>query len=601
MHYNTLADGDSMDMKYVCKQCGNELQEDDLFCPYCGHKAEIVIPQPEDSVFCAECGAKNGVGESFCFSCGAKLNIDQAEPKKEVESNNPVDLYDDAHDHSVEVARENNTSIHVGNTSSLNQLKSKALFEKHTKDTPPKRGIILLEPEKRQDEVTDTSTVDPYDDWMDEEEVDPFDEWMDEEEIDTYDEHEESLDNKAYSSDKVYSSAKKWVFAICIVIFLVIIWPDISGYIRSYFTPISSKRATETQNNSHVEGERLFVSETMRPTSTPSPTATTTPVITAVPTAIPVGSVSIDITPAKLENGAMVVAYEDDLRLSWHANNAYYYDVSLQGAAGNVIVRGTNTTETHLDIASGYLSTGSYVIFVTAYNSSGIAGSTEKLWFDIASTNTHIELSDYLGTSLYSFAHSIGGMRDVSATDGVEYSNGTVMAYSPFDLDCITFIGLERASNYSICGVSVGQSLKEASNTLSDAGWWIIDQRDTSRDYQDSEGNTIFIWSENGNTVDSISIYLSDDTLADMYPSYFDYDDDWGTYTEDIEMVYTTGDVNIRKGPGKDYGSAGVIKADTVVTYLGNSSVDERGVVWYNILYNGINGWVSSKYAELLY
>ena len=95
---------------------------------------------------------------------------------------------------------------------------------------------------------------------------------------------------------------------------------------------------------------------------------------------------------------------------------------------------------------------------------------------------------------------------------------------------------------------------------------------------------------ENGNTVDSISIYLSDDTLADMYPSYFDYDDDWGTYTEDIEMVYTTGDVNIRKGPGKDYGSAGVIKADTVVTYLGNSSVDERGVVWYNILYNN-NGF----------
>lgn len=590
MHYNTLADGDSMDMKYVCKQCGNELQEDDLFCPYCGHKAEIVIPQPEDSVFCAECGAKNGVGESFCFSCGAKLNTDQAEPKKEVESDNPVDTNDGECNHSDSEVSENCTTIPVRNAPLSNKPKNKALFDKNVE---PKHGISMPKPEKQSAETADTSTVDAYDEWLDVNGVDPYDE---------YEEPEEDKISLLYRF--FYSSAIKWIVAICICIFLIIIfWPNISGY----FANDNSQQATASQNNSSIESERNFATvtvaatatPTMRPTSTPAPTATPTPVITAVPTAIPVGSVSIDITPANSVNGAMVVAYEDDLRLSWYANNAYYYDVSLQGSAGNVIARGTNTTETYLDITSGNLSIGSYVLFVTAYNSSGIAGSTEKLWFDIVSTNTYIELSDYLGTSLYSFAHNIDGMRDIGATDGVEYSNGIVMAYSPFDLDCITFIGLDRSSNYSICGVSVGQSLKEASNTLSDAGWWIIDQRDTSRDYQDSEGNTIFIWSENGNTVDSISIYLSDDTLADMYPSY--YDDDWGTYTEDIEMVYTTGDVNIRKGPGKDYGSAGVIKADTIVTYLGNSSVDERGVVWYNILYNGIDGWVSSKYSELLY
>lgn len=559
MFINTLADGDSMDKKFACKYCGNDLREDDLFCPYCGHKAEIVIPRSEDSVFCTECGEKNSVHESFCCFCGAKLNPDHVELEEEVASVDSIDVWEG--DFPAIEEHTNNTTIPVRNVPLSNKPKNKALFDKVT---DIKYDFSIADHEKRPPKTMDASTADPYEGTSDS--------------CDEYEEYEVGRINRLY----------KWIWTICMCAALMIIfWPEISAF----FTGENYQSVTAGQDYGNVDSERILES-TVSPIRISMPTNA----ITMAPTAIPVGSVDINVTPAKSENGTMVVAYEEDFQLSWYASNAYCYNVSLEGSSGTITEQ--NTFQTSFNITAGNLSIGSYVFSVTAYNSSGIAGAAEKLCFDIVSANTYIELSDYLGTSLYSFASIIDGMREMAAAEGVDYSNGMVEAFSPFDLDCIAIIGLEQSSNYSICGVSVGQNLEEASNILSDAGWWIVATSDTQRDYQDSEGNAIFIWSENGSTVERISIFMSDDTLADLYPSYFDNDDD-SAYAEDIVMI-TTGDVNIRKGPGTDYSSVGVIKADTVVAYHGNSIIDEGGVVWYNILYHGIDGWISSKYVELL-
>ena len=59
------------------------------------------------------------------------------------------------------------------------------------------------------------------------------------------------------------------------------------------------------------------------------------------------------------------------------------------------------------------------------------------------------------------------------------------------------------------------------------------------------------------------------------------------------------GDVNIRNTPnltGKDLGT--MYKGETA-TYLGQSSTDDRGVVWYYVNYDGTVGWVSSRYSKL--
>ena len=63
-------------------------------------------------------------------------------------------------------------------------------------------------------------------------------------------------------------------------------------------------------------------------------------------------------------------------------------------------------------------------------------------------------------------------------------------------------------------------------------------------------------------------------------------------------FVKATGNVYVRKGPGKDYAEIGSLCAGTVVSYLGATSYDDRDVAWYKVNYNGNVGWVSSVYAK---
>lgn len=59
------------------------------------------------------------------------------------------------------------------------------------------------------------------------------------------------------------------------------------------------------------------------------------------------------------------------------------------------------------------------------------------------------------------------------------------------------------------------------------------------------------------------------------------------------------GKSNVRTGPGLGYKSIGTAYKGETYTYQGMSSVDDRGVAWYQISFNGKNGWVSSTYAKL--
>ncbi len=61
-------------------------------------------------------------------------------------------------------------------------------------------------------------------------------------------------------------------------------------------------------------------------------------------------------------------------------------------------------------------------------------------------------------------------------------------------------------------------------------------------------------------------------------------------------LVWTTGNVNMRKGPGLDYKTIRTISCGTKMEY-DKTKKDDRGVKWYRITYNGRQGWISSKYA----
>ena len=61
--------------------------------------------------------------------------------------------------------------------------------------------------------------------------------------------------------------------------------------------------------------------------------------------------------------------------------------------------------------------------------------------------------------------------------------------------------------------------------------------------------------------------------------------------------VHITGHCNVRYGPSLDDGIMGTASEGTTLKGTGNSSKDDRGVVWYQVNYHGEKGWVSSKYA----
>ena len=59
-----------------------------------------------------------------------------------------------------------------------------------------------------------------------------------------------------------------------------------------------------------------------------------------------------------------------------------------------------------------------------------------------------------------------------------------------------------------------------------------------------------------------------------------------------------SGKSHVRTGPGLDYKSIGILRRGDSAKYLGKTSTDERGVVWYKIRYNGRDAWVSSMYTR---
>lgn len=69
--------------------------------------------------------------------------------------------------------------------------------------------------------------------------------------------------------------------------------------------------------------------------------------------------------------------------------------------------------------------------------------------------------------------------------------------------------------------------------------------------------------------------------------------------TSGDKVKIVDGSVTIRSKPDKNSERLGAISKGKTATYLGSSKVDDRGIRWYKIKYNGVTGWVSSMYAKL--
>lgn len=62
--------------------------------------------------------------------------------------------------------------------------------------------------------------------------------------------------------------------------------------------------------------------------------------------------------------------------------------------------------------------------------------------------------------------------------------------------------------------------------------------------------------------------------------------------------IYVNMNSNLRKGPGKDYKVSTTVKAGKSLNLTGDEDEDSRGVLWYEVSYNGKYLWISSKCAS---
>ena len=67
-----------------------------------------------------------------------------------------------------------------------------------------------------------------------------------------------------------------------------------------------------------------------------------------------------------------------------------------------------------------------------------------------------------------------------------------------------------------------------------------------------------------------------------------------GKSSGSTRIVGDSGKSNVRTGPGLDYRSIGVLHVDESAKYLGSYAMDDRGVRWYKISWNGRSAWVFS-------
>lgn len=178
-------------------------------------------------------------------------------------------------------------------------------------------------------------------------------------------------------------------------------------------------------------------------------------------------------------------------------------------------------------------------------------------------------LTDVGGTSIY----AAGGSNNAYAHEGY-YGANTGSVYATANAYVRSGPGLNYAQ---LTGMNTGDTAAYLGNTS-----------------YDNRGVAWYNISFNGYTGWVSSAYTTL-TGGYNYHSYTPgYAPSYGSY-----VVGTEGDSNVRSGPGLGYSSIGGLEEGESAPFLGETSIDERGVVWYNINYNGRSGWVSSRYTTL--
>ena len=107
-----------------------------------------------------------------------------------------------------------------------------------------------------------------------------------------------------------------------------------------------------------------------------------------------------------------------------------------------------------------------------------------------------------------------------------------------------------------------------------------------------------------GDTLEYLEKSFIDDRGVVWYKVDYKGDAGWvsSKYCElfgDVYVYATEGQSYIRSKASLSGKQLAIMREGEMAEFLGKTSVDERGVAWYKVDYDGTVGWVSSKYTTL--
>jgi len=193
------------------------------------------------------------------------------------------------------------------------------------------------------------------------------------------------------------------------------------------------------------------------------------------------------------------------------ANNALFYTLD---SSGFVLLFGIEMNGGSITIQRGGVTTQ----ISQSEKDSYISGLTSIDFKDIPSTSGQTSTSGagsqdlvrYALQNIDDVAKSIGGMQSDGPTDGsIEMTNGIIIIGTQPGENVVTFIEIDAACDYSLVGISFGDSYSASVTKLTSGGWQQVEKGGMLTRFQNSAGNLLSLYSETGATISGVGYFVN--------------------------------------------------------------------------------------------
>ena len=134
-----------------------------------------------------------------------------------------------------------------------------------------------------------------------------------------------------------------------------------------------------------------------------------------------------------------------------------------------------------------------------------------------------IDLALYLHTDIYKFKDAVGDMTDVHASDGTDFSNGSIIAGAPYDESEIIFFELRGdPTGYSILGIECGMDYNAAIDSINGRIDRLTSSEGNINYFALKDGNQLRVDYDGNGLVSNIDIWSDRTGTVNEWPGWRD-------------------------------------------------------------------------------